>query len=40
MDDAVMAYRKYYILEKSKFCKWTKRKAPEWYEKRIIQTKN
>ncbi|ABR54477.1 conserved hypothetical protein [Methanococcus vannielii SB] len=32
-DDAVLAYRKYYILEKSKFCKWSKRKVPEWYLK-------
>jgi len=40
MDDAVLGYRKYYILEKSKFCRWTKRKAPEWYEKGIIQNKN
>ncbi|ABO34651.1 conserved hypothetical protein [Methanococcus maripaludis C5] len=32
-DDAVSSYRKYYIAEKSSFCKWTKRKAPEWYLK-------
>jgi hypothetical protein len=30
-DNAVTAYRNYYISEKSSFCKWSKRKAPEWY---------
>ena len=30
-DDTVMAYQTYYILEKSRFAKWTKRSIPEWF---------
>ena len=30
-DDAVTAYRQFYLGEKSQFAKWTKRAAPEWY---------
>ncbi|MEH6454280.1 MAG: pyrimidine dimer DNA glycosylase/endonuclease V [Psychromonas sp.] len=29
--DAVQAYRSFYIGEKAKFAKWTKRPLPEWY---------
>ena len=29
--DTVMAYQTYYILEKSRFAKWTKRQTPEWF---------
>jgi hypothetical protein len=29
--DAVAAYRKFYIGEKSRFAKWTRRKVPKWY---------
>lgn len=31
-DDAVVAYRNYYVNEKSDFLKWTKRGAPLWKE--------
>lgn len=30
-DAAVESYRKYYILEKASFCKWTNRSIPEWF---------
>lgn len=30
-DDAVLAYRNYYLGEKKRFAKWTKRKPPEWW---------
>ena len=29
--DTVSAYQTYYILEKSRFAKWTKRPVPEWF---------
>jgi hypothetical protein len=29
--DAVLAYRNFYIREKSRFAKWTKREPPSWY---------
>jgi hypothetical protein len=29
--DAVLAYKKYYILDKSYFAKWKKRNIPEWF---------
>ncbi|MFP4379584.1 MAG: pyrimidine dimer DNA glycosylase/endonuclease V [Candidatus Sumerlaeia bacterium] len=29
--DPVAAYRKFYIAEKSRFAKWTRRKPPSWY---------
>jgi hypothetical protein len=32
-DDPVVAYRTYYIVEKSRFCVWTKRKTPNWFVK-------
>ena len=31
-DNAIEAYRFYYINEKHKFAKWTKREVPYWYE--------
>lgn len=31
-DDAVIAYRRYYLAEKSGFAKWTNRLAPVWFE--------
>ena len=34
-DDAVKAYRNYYIGEKAYFAKWTKRDMPEWFAKGI-----
>jgi hypothetical protein len=30
-EDVVKAYRMYYITEKTKFAKWTRRPEPEWY---------
>ena len=32
--DSVEAYRKYYAEYKFEFATWTKRKVPDWYEKR------
>ena len=29
--DTVSAYQTYYILEKSRFARWTKRSVPEWF---------
>jgi hypothetical protein len=31
-DATIPAYRKYYIVEKSSFAKWTKRSKPDWWE--------
>jgi hypothetical protein len=31
-NDAVVAYRGYYIGEKASFCNWTKRGIPEWFK--------
>ncbi len=31
--DAVQAYRNFYIYDKSRFAKWTKRPVPQWYKK-------
>jgi len=33
--DAVLAYRRFYIGEKSRFAKWTKRRPPRWYSEGI-----
>lgn len=30
-DNAVSAYRQFYIAEKSRFAKWSKRQAPAWF---------
>ena len=30
-DDTVLAYQKYYIIEKSGFARWTKREKPAWF---------
>ena len=30
-DDTVFAYQTYYIVEKSRFAKWTKREIPTWF---------
>lgn len=32
----VLAYRRYYIAEKYKFAKWTKRNRPNWFDSTII----
>ncbi len=29
--DAVQAYRRFYLGDKSRFAKWTRRRPPEWY---------
>jgi len=34
-EDTVKAYRDYYIGEKSKFAKWSKRAKPNWYRVRV-----
>jgi hypothetical protein len=31
-NDSVTAYRNYYVIHKSHFAKWTKRKVPDWYK--------
>jgi len=36
-DNAVEAYREYYIGEKSHLFKWTKRPIPQWIKERIIK---
>jgi hypothetical protein len=33
--DAVRAYRRFYIGDKSRFAKWTKRRPPRWYREGI-----
>ena len=30
--DVIDAYRSYYINEKKRFAKWTKRDIPKWFE--------
>ena len=30
-EDTVLAYQKYYIIEKSSFAKWSKRETPAWF---------
>lgn len=30
-DDAVKAYRRYYVSEKAKFARWTNRNIPQWF---------
>ena len=32
-DDPVLAYRQFYLGDKAKFAKWTKRDIPEWFVK-------
>lgn len=34
-EDAILAYRNYYINEKNKFAKWTRREVPMWYTQGI-----
>jgi hypothetical protein len=31
--DAVLAYRRFYLAEKSAFATWTKRPVPDWYQR-------
>ena len=35
-EDPVQAYRQYYLHEKSKFAKWTKRREPFWWSKENV----
>lgn len=35
LPDSLQSYRNYYINEKRGFAKWTKREAPEWYQKKL-----
>ena len=39
-DDAISAYRKYYIGEKNRFAKWTKREIPLWYSQGLFELNN
>ena len=36
MLDTIEGYKRYYIREKAKFAKWTKRDTPEWFENAVI----
>ena len=36
-DDAVSAYRNYYLGEKKRFAKWSKRNIPEWYSEGLTR---
>jgi len=35
--DPVAAYRAFYLGEKSRFAKWTRREVPEWYEQGLAE---
>jgi hypothetical protein len=35
-DNAISAYRRYYIMEKSKFAKWKNSQPPQWFLEGII----
>ena len=37
-DDAVDAYRYYYLGEKVDFCKWTKREQPKWFKEALDES--
>lgn len=36
LPDSVSSYKNYYIKEKSRFAKWTKRMIPEWFSNAVI----
>jgi hypothetical protein len=36
--NAVSAYRRFYIAEKSHFARWTKRDKPEWFKEVLAET--
>jgi hypothetical protein len=40
MGDPVLAYRKYYVNEKSKFAKWTCNPEPVWYTAMLKEISN
>ena len=31
-EDTVLAYQSYYIVEKARFARWTKREVPTWFK--------
>ena len=35
-ENAIVAYRTYYIKEKARFAKWKATQVPEWFEKEIF----
>ena len=37
-NDPIVAYRQFYIGDKLRFARWTKRTAPEWLETMTLQT--
>ena len=39
-DNAVEAYRNYYIHEKNRFAKWTRREPPMWYTQGLLELNN
>ncbi len=36
VDDPVLAYRRFYLGDKSRFAKWSKREVPSWYRDNVI----
>ena len=36
LDTSIKSYRNYYLKEKKRFAKWTKRNIPEWFENAYI----
>lgn len=38
--DAIIAYRNYYLGEKKRFAKWTKRNVPDWYSEGLTAVQN
>ena len=38
LSDVVQSYRRYYMIDKSRFAKWTRRSAPIWWSPESIQT--
>jgi hypothetical protein len=39
-NDAITAYRNYYVGEKSRFAKWTNREIPVWYTQGLLELNN
>ena len=36
LDTSIKSYRNYYLKEKKRFAKWTKRNIPEWFKHAYI----
>lgn len=36
LSDSVASYKNYYIKEKARFAKWTKRMTPEWFKNAVL----